>query len=157
MRCGVPAFGFPGLLPIQYRVPSDRPMCKAAFDSRDVFCVEDLKDDPIFPSNPLVVGDPFFRTFVGCPLADQDGVPIGTLCMFDHAPRTLSDGQCDLVRAHAAAISACLAAHLDLAAPTPNSIARGLIESADFASLVGLREEAENFIHLAYKAFDEAR
>jgi len=53
--------------------------------------VEDATRDPRFADNPLVVGDPRFRFYAGCPLRASDGSVLGTLLVFDFRPRTFRD------------------------------------------------------------------
>ncbi|KAF1065404.1 MAG: putative diguanylate cyclase DgcQ [Pseudomonas citronellolis] len=49
--------------------------------------VPDATADERFADNPLVVGAPFIRFYVGQPLHAANGQPIGTLCMLDPRPR----------------------------------------------------------------------
>jgi diguanylate cyclase (GGDEF)-like protein/PAS domain S-box-containing protein len=97
---------------------ADRQWCKAALGldvteiSRDIaFCdhtilrpgevlvVEDTLDDPRFAANPMVTGEPGFRFYAGVPLVSSSDHAIGTLCVLDYAPRTLTTGQVDSLRA----------------------------------------------------------
>jgi sigma-B regulation protein RsbU (phosphoserine phosphatase) len=55
--------------------------------------VPDTLDDPRFRDNPLVVGDPGIRFYAGHPLAGPAGFNVGTLCIADTRPRSLSDQQ----------------------------------------------------------------
>jgi len=52
--------------------------------------VPDSKRDPRFRDNPLVLGSPFIRFYVGIPLRLADGLMAGTLCVMDTVPRALS-------------------------------------------------------------------
>jgi diguanylate cyclase (GGDEF)-like protein/PAS domain S-box-containing protein len=74
--------------------------------SRDVaFCAHSiLKPDEImeipdahldqrFADNPLVTGDPNVRFYAGAPLTTSSGHTLGTLCVIDYNPRTLSSSQ----------------------------------------------------------------
>jgi GAF domain-containing protein len=58
----------------------------------DIFVVPDALADPRFATNPLV-RDERFRFYAGAPLVSPEGMPLGTLCVFDHVPRTLSADQ----------------------------------------------------------------
>jgi sigma-B regulation protein RsbU (phosphoserine phosphatase) len=55
--------------------------------------VPDARLDPRFADNPLVIGDPHIRFYAGHPLAGPTGRKVGTLCIVDHHPRSLDDGQ----------------------------------------------------------------
>jgi len=59
--------------------------------------VPDALLDPRFRDSPLVVGEPFVRFYAGHPLAGPGGRNVGTLCLVDRVPRTLSDGELELL------------------------------------------------------------
>ncbi len=52
--------------------------------------VADATQDERFSSSPLVTGDPKIRFYAGAPLKLMSGENIGTLCVIDHQPKTLS-------------------------------------------------------------------
>lgn len=62
-------------------------------ESSNVFIVQDARQDVRFHDNPLVTGDPHVIFYAGVPLLGDDDLPIGTLCVIDHTPRLLSQGQ----------------------------------------------------------------
>lgn len=61
----------------------------AVRQSDEVFSIRDARQDPRFRDNPLVTGDPFIRFYAGKPIHFQ-GQRIGTLCVIDTEPRSLS-------------------------------------------------------------------
>ena len=67
--------------------------CRYTILSDEVMVVEDAMQDSRFASNPLVTGDPFIRFYAGAPLVLRDGIRLGTVCIIDRVPRTLSFGQ----------------------------------------------------------------
>lgn len=67
--------------------PLDVSICARAILQRGLFVVPDTTLDPRFSSNPLVTGEPYLRFYAGALLETRDGLPLGTLCVLDHAPR----------------------------------------------------------------------
>lgn len=67
--------------------------CAHAIQQRGLFMVEDATQDARFQKNPLVVKDPNIRFYAGMPLYAEKGIAIGTLCVIDTVPRSLSPGQ----------------------------------------------------------------
>ncbi|MEH2921496.1 EAL domain-containing protein [Samsonia erythrinae] len=64
---------------------------------RDFVC-PDAKQDARFKNSPFVTGEPFMRFYAGVPLKTKEGYSIGTLCVIDYVPRTLSKIQLRLLR-----------------------------------------------------------
>ena len=76
------------------QTPRRDAFCAHAIESSDeVFEVVDARDDSRFCGNPLVVGDPYIRFYAGVPLRDDAGHALGTLCVLDAEPRSLSGPQ----------------------------------------------------------------
>lgn len=68
----------------------DISFCGHAILEDATFVVEDALLDPRFSDNPLVAAPPFIRFYAGCPLRLRDGERVGTLCILDSQPRTMS-------------------------------------------------------------------
>lgn len=67
----------------------DISFCGHAIVQQQIMVVEDAAADPRFADNPLVVGEPHIRFYVGAPLTLPSGHRIGTLCLIDTRPRRL--------------------------------------------------------------------
>jgi diguanylate cyclase len=55
-----------------------------------LFLVEDATLDPRFSLNPLVTGEPHIRFYAGAQIRSACGRNVGSLCIIDTKPRTLS-------------------------------------------------------------------
>ena len=78
--------------------PRDISFCGHAILGDDVFVIPDATQDPRFADNPMVRGEPDIRFYAGCPLYAPNGQKLGTLCIIDHIPRTLSNEDTELLR-----------------------------------------------------------
>ncbi|WP_347372650.1 GAF domain-containing sensor histidine kinase [Aequorivita sp. Q41] len=73
--------------------PRDISFCgHAILDESNIFIIEDARKDPRFKDNPFVK-DMQAVFYAGVRLVNADGYPLGTLCIFDTKPRTLSTAQ----------------------------------------------------------------
>ena len=72
--------------------PREDMLCDRTQRSGQVTVVPDATLDPHFSRLPIVV-DGGVRFYAGSPLRDALGNVVGTLCLFDSAPRTLDDDQ----------------------------------------------------------------
>ncbi len=71
----------------------DISFCAHALHSSETFIVADTLKDERFIDNPFVANEPNIRFYAGTPIVTDDGFILGTLCVLDSKPRTLSDKQ----------------------------------------------------------------
>lgn len=90
--------------------PRDQAFCAHAILDSQTMIVADASQDQRFHDNPLVVGNPNIRFYAGAPLVTGDGHSLGTLCVIDRVPRTLTDHQVEALEA----LSRRLMSHLEL-------------------------------------------
>jgi GAF domain-containing protein len=74
-------------------VPRHVAFCSHTIGSPEVLMVPDTRVDPRFKGNPLVTGEPHIRFYAGAPLTYEGEVRLGSLCLMDYKPRTLSRGE----------------------------------------------------------------
>lgn len=73
--------------------PRSWAFCHHTIRSDAMLVVEDARLDPRFADNPLVTGLESVRFYAGVPVLDADGFRLGTLCVLDRRPRTLTHDQ----------------------------------------------------------------
>lgn len=60
--------------------------CAHTIFANQVFIVPDASIDPVFSTNPMVIGEPYVRFYAGVPLISPSGYAIGALAIKDHKP-----------------------------------------------------------------------
>ena len=70
-------------------------LCAHVILAGDYVEIPDTRADARFADNPLCLAEPGFRFYAGAVLRTAEGLPIGTVCVLDEAPRTLSALQRD--------------------------------------------------------------
>ena len=73
--------------------------CAHAMLQRPIFIVDDAAQDERFRNNPMVTGHPHIRFYAGASLSSREGQPLGSLCVIDYTPRTLTREQADALDA----------------------------------------------------------
>ncbi len=68
-------------------MPLDDSICKFALLEAERMVILDTREDSRFNCNPLVTGGPGLRFYAGELLRSGSGMPLGTLCVLDTAPR----------------------------------------------------------------------
>lgn len=74
-------------------MPRETSFCQYGIEQDDLFIISDATKDSRFVNNPLVHADPNLKFYAGAPLILNNGVKLGTLCLFDQKPNTLTDLQ----------------------------------------------------------------
>lgn len=108
------------------RVARDESMCSVAILQDDATIYEDLLQAPCQLTKPDVAAALQLRFYAGYPLRTEEGYNIGTLCIIDRQPRTLSTAEQLRLQALAAVVMKLLDLRLALKRHPPHSSAMWL-------------------------------
>ena len=78
--------------------PREMAFCTHTIQGRDLLEVSNLSEDHRFHDHPLVANHPSARFYAGAPLITPDGLGLGTLCVLDVVPRSLTPEQRDAIQ-----------------------------------------------------------
>ena len=74
--------------------PREISFCAHAInDTNPVFEISDARQDTRFRDNPLVSGTNNIVFYAGASIKNLNGLPLGTICVIDHKPKTLTEAQ----------------------------------------------------------------
>ena len=73
--------------------PLETSLCSHVILEQDYVEITDTLQDPRMQDNPLCLAEPGLRFYAGVLLKSPEGLPLGTLCVLDHQPRSLTDQQ----------------------------------------------------------------
>ena len=79
--------------------PRSQSFCAHTIGPKTTLVVPDATADSRFSNNPLVLGDPQIRFYAGAPIIEKSGHVLGTVCVIDSKPRTLSEKQLSALEA----------------------------------------------------------
>lgn len=105
--------------------PRAQSFCAHTIGTATTLIVTDAQQDPRFMDNPAVVGDPGIRFYAGAPIVEPSGHVLGTVCVVDTTPRSLSPIQVAALEALARHVMALMEMRRTLeaisrpASPTP--------------------------------------
>lgn len=77
--------------------PREVSFCDHAIKQNKALVVNDTIQDARFSNNPLVINAPFLRFYAGVPIITPDHFMLGTLCIMDTKPRTISHLQMEML------------------------------------------------------------
>ena len=83
----------------------EQSICAHAIAQNDYLEIQDTQLDDRTMGNVLCQGDKAIRFYAGAILRTIDGWPLGTLCVLDYKPRTLSKLQKRVLKVHAESIT----------------------------------------------------
>jgi two-component sensor histidine kinase len=98
------------------QMPRDVTFCAhTILHDGDLMIVPDTTKDERFADNPFVTGNPNLRFYAGAILRNEDGLPLGTVCVADYKPRQLDERQRNILRLMAKQVMAQIALRREVA------------------------------------------
>lgn len=114
-------------------------------DPTEPLVVEDARDDERFHDNPMVTEEPGLRFYAGVPIVSPRGHALGTVCVMDREPNSLSQAQLDGLTTIADQVLGLLQARVDLAElEVGSSFLMGVLDSIN--EYVGILDEAGTIV-----------
>ena len=84
--------------------PHAMSFCSHTIEEDRILYLSDTSKDAQFRDHPYVVGPPHIRFYAGAPIRTPDGYRVGTLCIVDTKPRTMSEIELQVFRDIAEAV-----------------------------------------------------
>lgn len=123
--------------------------CAHAMRQRSLFVVPDAQQDLRFKDNPMVTGEPHIRFYAGASLISREGQPLGSLCVIDRVPRTLTPDQAEALDALRRQVESQLELRRNLAELQAALDARDRAEDAQAQLVDSLRASLDHVEKLA--------
>jgi signal transduction histidine kinase len=79
--------------------PKEQAFCAYTIMDTEIMVVSDARTDARFADNPLVTGNPNIVFYAGVPLINEEGYPLGSLCVIDTEVKELSTKQVEALKA----------------------------------------------------------
>ncbi len=98
--------------------PRSVSFCNHTIAAEKCLAVEDAVDDSRFAENPLVLGEPHIRAYLGQPIRGPEGHLLGALCVAHDQPRHFDGPQRDWLASFATVVEDLIRAHCERLATT---------------------------------------
>jgi anti-sigma regulatory factor (Ser/Thr protein kinase) len=123
--------------------------CTHAIEQRDLYVVPDARHNVKFRDNPFVAVENGIRFYAGAPLVTPQGYALGTLCVLDNVPRTLTPEQVEALEALKRQVEAQLELRANLIDLAQALADRDRAETAQLQLIDELRTSLDNVSKLS--------
>ncbi len=79
------------------QTPRSVSFCSVSMQQSEPLIVEDARLDPRFRDGATVIGEPFVRFYAGFPIISREGYGLGSVCVNDTEPRSLTERELKLI------------------------------------------------------------
>ena len=128
----------------QTETPRSAAFCAHAILANELFIVEDALKDPRFKENPFVKAEPKIRFYAGAPFVSRAGHTLGTLCVVDLKPRSLTAEQKQALQALSRVVERQLEFRLNLIELKAALVERDRLELQREELIEKLQQSLEN-------------
>jgi anti-sigma regulatory factor (Ser/Thr protein kinase) len=118
--------------------------CTRVIQHRDLVVVPDARTNATFRDNPFVMAEDGIRFYAGAPLVTPQGYALGTLCVLDKVPRTLTPEQVEALDALRRQVEARLELRANLLDLEAALAERDRAEAAQLELIGELRASLDN-------------
>ncbi|WPV65649.1 PAS domain S-box protein [Chitinophaga sp. LS1] len=89
-------------------IPQETSFNNYVIDEENLLIVPDTTADDRFKTNPLVSSEPYIRFYAGVPIVIENGIRLGTLCIYDTKPNWIDEKQQETLKLFARQVSCLL-------------------------------------------------
>ena len=123
--------------------PRSQSFCAHTLASATTLIIEDARQDPRFTDNPLVTGAPHIRFYAGAPIIDKGGYVLGTVCVIDYQPRSITPAQIAALEALARQVVVLLEQRSAIRALHQSALHAGIAD----AKVLALQHRLQTFVN----------
>ncbi|HEX4917099.1 MAG TPA: GAF domain-containing protein [Limnobacter sp.] len=88
--------------------PRDISICTHTIKKDEPMVIIDCREDSRFRDNPLVIGSPWIRAYLGIPIKTHSGARVGSFCLIDNVPRQWTEADVRMAQAMAGLVETAI-------------------------------------------------
>lgn len=127
MSCGIANAGTADFEPGEKGLRHENSICSYVLLETEPLIMEDISKDPIWKNHPKVLDGTGTLGYAGFPVINKDNFALGTLCMFNKRPKSLTKYQIELIRKITTNIALLLDGQIEQKEVTSQKILEALV------------------------------